>query len=184
MKPLLITAVLGMALLSGCATTLQGHADHDAAQDFSGYRTFAWIADQPMIAPSDEVARISPLNRRRIEEAVESQLGSKGFQKAGDRAGADFVLSYSVGARDRIEPQSFPGPYSGSWRWGYPYFGHYADVQVYREGTLAIDVFDGKTHQPVWHGWASKRVTERDVRHAAEQIPTAVAAILKNFPPR
>jgi len=69
-------------------------------------------------------------------------------------------------------------------RWGSPYFGHDVDVRAYREGTLAIDVFDGKTRQPVWHGWLSKRITEHDVSHAAEQIPPAVAAILGDFPPR
>ena len=184
MKSFLISAAAGMALLTGCATALKAHSDHDASQNFSAYRTFAWMADQPMIAPPDDVARVSPLNRRRIEEAVENALAAKGFQKAPDRAGADFVVSYSVGARDRIDSRSFPAPYADAWRWGYPYFGHDVDVQVYREGTLAIDVFDGKTHQPVWHGWASKRVTEHDVRHAAEQIPPAVVSILGKFPPR
>jgi hypothetical protein len=62
--------------------------------------------------------------------------------------------------------------------------GRDADVSTYREGTLAIDVFDGRTNQPVWHGWASKRITERDIANAAEQIPVAVAAILESFPPR
>jgi hypothetical protein len=54
---------------------------------------------------------------------------------------------------------------------------------MYREGTFAIDVFDGKSHQPVWHGWATKRTSEHDVKNAAEIIPPAVATIMKNFPP-
>lgn len=137
-----------------------------------------------MIAPPGEVARVSPLNRRRIEQAIEKELSSKGFQKVNDRTSADFVVTYSVGARDRLDSQSFPAPYGGSWRWGYPYFGRDVDVQVYREGTLAVDVFDGKTHEPVWHGWATGRVTEKDIRHAAERIPPAVASILENFPPK
>lgn len=184
MKNLLVTAVAGVALLTGCATTLKAHSDHDASQDFSAYRTFAWMADQPMIAPPDDVARVSPLNRRRIEEAIEKELAAKGFRKTADRAGADFVVSYSVGARDRIDAHVFPEPYAVGWRWGRVYYGRDVDVDVYREGTLAIDVFDGKSRQPVWHGWASKRITEHDVRHAAEQIPTAVASILSRFPPR
>lgn len=184
MKSLLIVAATAALLITGCATTLEAHSDRDASQDFSGYRTFAWMADQPMIAPPDEVARVSPLNRRRIEEAIEKELATKGFQRATDRAAANFVVSYTVGARDRIDVHSYPAPFAGAWRWGYPYFGQDVDVQMYREGTLAIDVFDGETHQPVWHGWGSKRITEHDVKHAAEQIPPAVAAILKDFPPR
>lgn len=184
MKSIAIIATACIALLCGCATTLNVHSDHDSAQNFAAYRTFSWISDQPMIAPPDDAARVSPLNRRRIEEAIENALTSKGFQKATDREAADFVVSYSVGARDRIDAHSFPGPYAGIWHWGRPYFGREVDVHVYREGTLAIDVFDGRTHQPVWHGWATKTVTEHDVRHAAEQIPPAVASILENFPPR
>lgn len=184
MKSLLILMAAGATLLTGCATTLQARSDHDASQDFSRYRTYTWMADQPMIVPPDGVAGVSPLNRKRIEEAIENTLAARGFQKAADRATADFVIAYSVGARDRIEARSFPAPYAGIWHWGRRYYGQEVDVDAYREGTLAIDVFDGRTHQPVWHGWATKRITEEDVRHASERIPEAVTAILARFPPR
>jgi hypothetical protein len=180
--PLVVTAIL--LFITGCATTLETHSDHDASQSFSGYSTFAWMADQPMMAPPDQVARVSPLNRKRIEDAIESELAAKGFRKTAEPAAASFVVSYTVGARDRVDVQSFPAPYTGPWRWGWPYHWHDVDVQMYTEGTLAIDVFDGATHQPVWHGRASKRITAHDVKQAAEQIPPAVSAILKDFPPR
>jgi hypothetical protein len=173
-----------LSLLGACATTLQANSDFDSAQDFSRYRSFAWmVADSPIAAPGEQV-RVSPLNRQRIVEAIEAELGAKGFQKAADGSAADFVISYTVGARDRIDAQSYPDLYRGPWRWSRPYIGRNVDVSVYREGTLAIDIFDGASHQPVWHGWASKRITEHDVTHAAEQIPPAVAAILEKFPPR
>ncbi|HEU4624121.1 MAG TPA: DUF4136 domain-containing protein [Steroidobacteraceae bacterium] len=112
-----------------------------------------------------------------------SELGAKGFQKTADREAAAFAVSYTVGVRDRVDVYSYPQPYAGPWRWGYPYFGRDVDVTMYREGTFAIDVFDGKSHQPVWHGWATKRTSEHDVKNAAEIIPPAVATIMKNFPP-
>jgi hypothetical protein len=135
------------ALVSGCASTMQARSDYDSSQDFSGYRLFAWMDADPLIAPVGTTSQISPLNRRRIVEAIEGQLGA-------------------------------------NWHWGRTYFGDEVDVDTYREGTLAIDVFDGKSHQPVWHGWATKRITEADIRGAAEQIPIAVTAILESFPPR
>jgi hypothetical protein len=183
MRSLLIGAAAGAVLTAGCATTLKAQSDHDRTQNFSSYHTYSWMADQPMIAPADEVARVSPLNRRRIEQAIENELASKGFQKSTDRGAADFVVSYTVGARDRVDVFSYPAPYGGPWRWGGPYFGHDVDVTMYREGTLSIDMFDGKSHQPVWHGWATKRISEQDVKHAAEQIPPAVTLIMKDFPP-
>jgi hypothetical protein len=85
---------------------------------------------------------------------------------------------------DRLDIQAYPVAYRGYWHWGHSYFGDAVDVDTYREGTLAIDVFDGKARQPVWHGWATKRITEADIRAAAEEIPLAVTAILEAFPPR
>ncbi|HVZ32554.1 MAG TPA: DUF4136 domain-containing protein, partial [Polyangiaceae bacterium] len=119
-----------------------------------------------------------------IEQAIEKELAGKGFQKTSERDNADFAVSYTVGARDRLDVQSYPVPYRGPWVWGWPYFGHDVDVTTYREGTLSIDVFDAKTHQPVWHGWASKKLDEHDAERAAKLIPHAVASVLKDFPPR
>jgi len=183
MKMSLVAAVSGLLMLAGCATRLETHSDHDRSHSFATYRTFAWMADQTMIAAPEEVARVSPLNRHRIEQAIEKELAGKGFQQVAAGDTADFVVSYTVGARDRLDVQSYPVPYRGPWLWGWSHFGHDVDVTTYREGTLAIDVFDGKTHQPVWHGWASKRLDDHDVKHAAELIPPAVTSILREFPP-
>jgi hypothetical protein len=178
----IVVAAALVSMFAACATTFETHADHDRKQNFGTYRTFAWISDQPMMTAPGE-ARASPLNQRRIEEAIEKEFTAKGFRKVAERDTADFVVSYTVGARDRLDVQSYPTPYRGPWLWGWPYFGHDVDVTSYREGTLAIDVFDGKTHQPVWHGWASRRISDADVKNAAELIPPAVASILKKFPP-
>jgi hypothetical protein len=57
------------------------------------------------------------------------------------------------------------------------------DVRQYREGTLSIDVFDAKTHRPVWHGWAKKELTRADIENSEGPIRKAVTAILAKFPP-
>jgi hypothetical protein len=182
MKAALI--LLSSLLLAACASTMQARSDFDPAQDFSAYRSFAWMQDAPLVVPPGTTSTVSPLNRRRIISAIEAELGTKGFQQVADGASADFVLAFTAGARDRLDVQAYPSPYRGVWPWGRPYFGSDVDVDSYQEGTLAIDVFDGTTHQPVWHGRASKRITQNDVEGAAELIPRAVAAILADFPPR
>jgi hypothetical protein len=179
-----VLPLLLVTWLTACATPMQARSDYDSRNDFSRYQSFAWIAEDPLITPRGAAEQVSPLNRRRIVEAIESQLAGKGFRKAADAASADFVLSFTVGARDRIDVQSYPVRYHGYWGWGGTYLGYDADVSTYREGTLAIDIFDAHSNQPVWHGWATKRITERDVENAGQQIPIAVAAILANFPPR
>jgi hypothetical protein len=179
-----LLSIMLAAMLAACATPMKAKSDFDTRNDFSRYQSYAWIADDPLIAPPDADVRVSPLNRRRIVEAIETQLAEKGFRKAPDADSADFVVSYTVGARDRINVQSYPVRFRSAWGWGWTYIGTDADVSTYREGTLSIDVFDGRSNQPVWHGWATKRITERDVANAAEQIPIAVAAILRKFPPQ
>jgi hypothetical protein len=169
--------------LTACATTIETHVDHDERQAFGAYHTYAWIRDDPLIQAQRSDYVVSPLNRRRVIEAVESELAAKGFSKTTDRGSADFVVAYTIGARDMLEAYSYPEPYNGGWGWGRRYFGAGVDVHTYVQGTLAIDIFDRKSHQPVWHGWAQKRVTESDRKDAAGRIRTAVNKILQSFPP-
>lgn len=178
-----LLAVAFLSLLAACATTLRARSDYDRSQDFTRYHTFAWMAADPMVTPAGQINHVSALNRRRIVEAIQAELRKKGFEKVQDAGAADFVVSYTVGSRDRIDARSYPTAFGGPWHWGWHYYGSEVNVATYREGTLAIDVFDGTTRQPVWHGWASKRITEEDVEHAAERIQEGVAAILKGFPP-
>jgi hypothetical protein len=61
--------------------------------------------------------------------------------------------------------------------------GNDIDVRQYREGTLAIDVFDVHTRRPVWHGWAQKELTRKDVEQSSASIHDAVESVLVKFPP-
>jgi hypothetical protein len=174
-----------LVLAGGCATPLQPMSDYDRSQDFSKYRTFAWVSDDALIRPQQGGDEVSALNRRRIADAIEAELTSKGFQKVGAGAEPSFTVAYTVGSRERLDVYSYPEAYRRHpWSWGYPsYFGDRVDVDSYTEGTLAIDIFDGASKRPVWHGRASRRITQKDVEHAAELIPPAVKSILENFPP-
>lgn len=173
-----LVAALGLA---GCVS-MQAGSDYYPSADFTHFRTFAWIADSPLITPTSSRVEVSPLNLRRIEEAIETDLETKGYTEVASRDTADFAVSFTVGARDMINVDSYPPYYRGTWRWRAPYFGRNVDVYMYTEGTLAVDVFDNETRQPVWHGWAKKRITGADVRDPAATIQAAVRAILEDFP--
>jgi hypothetical protein len=169
--------------LGACATTLRVDSDFDQAANFAGYRSFAWIREDPLIQSSASPSAISPLNSRRIQDAIAAELQAKGYTLNPDRAAADFVVAFTVGARDRLDATSYPAPFYWGGYWGHAYFGSSVEVRTYREGQLSIDIFDGKTHQPVWHGGATKRITESDRKNAKAQIDAAVKAILARFPP-
>jgi hypothetical protein len=173
---------LGCLILASCATMRAG-SDFYPEADLSNYRTFAWMDDSPLIRHGSSRVEISPLSIRRIREAIERELLAKRFERLDRPEGADFVISFTVGARDMIDVNDYPPFYRGPWRWGAPYYGSSADVTMYTEGTLAVDIFDNATREPVWHGWARKRITGGDIDDPEPAINAAVRAILAEFPP-
>ena len=182
---------VSLLLLGGCASTFEASHDHDANHDFSNYQTFAWISKNPMkVGPS--VQSPNPLLQPRIMSAVEAELEGKGFRKVDAPKNADFVVSFTVGSREKIRVDSYPtmsvgvaGGYPAHWGWGAAYHCCATDTQVrqYTKGILAIDVFDVEDRRPVWHGVAQKTITESDRENAQETINAAVDAILIGFPP-
>jgi hypothetical protein len=140
------------------------------------------MSDDPMLRPRDGGSQVSALNIRRIQEAVETELSAKGYAQVDSPTNADFVVAFTVGARDRIDVESYPAPYRGPWWWGW--YGREVDMRTYREGMLSIDIFDGASRQPVWHGRARKEITGGDVADPAPLIKRAVTAILREFPSR
>ena len=124
--------------------------------------------------------------------AVESALAAKGYRQVQDPKSADFVLSFTVGSREKIKVDSYPSmamgystAYPGHWGWGASYHCCASDTQVrqYTTGILAIDIFDVQERRPVWHGAASKTINEKDIKNMESTVKVAVDAVLKGFPP-
>lgn len=171
------------ASLGASCTTTRVHSDFDPAVDFGRYTTFSWISDRPLIRPRGQDGMyVSPLDMQRIRSAIQSELTARGYRFLDDNRNVDFVVSFTVGARDKIDVDAYPAPYRGPWRW--PYYGDAVRVHTYTEGLLAIDIFDGEMRRPVWHGLARKRISGSDSVMAGRLIQEEVAAILHEFPPR
>lgn len=169
------------ALLASCAS-MQVGSDYDRGASFVGYKTFAWM-------PRTNYGTLNPLVVQRARDSIRSVLGNRGFKFVDEPADADFVVDFTIGAHQRTDIRSYPVPYADpvlwtrhGW-WGYRYWGDQVDVRQYREGVLSIDVFDGKTRRPVWHGWAKKELSSEDIAHSEGSIHTAVVAVLEKFPP-
>jgi len=173
-----------LGLLAACATTLPVRTDFDKQADFSGYRTYTWVSDNPMIIAKGDNPEISPLTRNRIITAIEDELQRKGYTKAVNRDDADFAVAFTVGTRDRIDINAYPLSYRGSWYWRHTFWDYEIRSQTYQEGMLAIDIFDQQTRKPVWHGFTHKRITGSDRDNPVPIIQKAVAAILAKFPPK
>ena len=162
--------------------------DYDSSIAFSEYRQYAFISDSPLILGAGAEGA-SPLLEGRLINATDQVLQAKGFNKVDDPESADFVIAFTVGARDKIQATSYPEPYRpyyyGPRGWGAPYYGggSNVDVREYTEGRLAIDIYDVDGHKPAWHGTATKRITDSVRRNPDESVTEAVTAILSSFPP-
>lgn len=169
----------------GCASISTG-AHYDETANFSTYKSFTWISEQPMIsAQPDSGQVISPLTQAKIQQAIQSGFEQKGYTFVSNRDQADIVIAYTVGTRQEIRIDSYPAPYYGPWGWhvrGSHYYVREYDAHSYTMGTLGVDVFDAATKQPVWHGWAEKSVTSGDRKDPTQVINAAVEKMLESFP--
>lgn len=183
-RPRLLGCVAAALALAACATLRVG-SDHDPKANFAAYHTFAWMPPHAKFGEARD-----PLVVQRAHDAIEQTLTAKGYRLVSEPAEADFVVDFTIGARERTDIYSYPALYRGPWLWtgpywwGAPYWGNSIDVRQYRQGTISVDVFDGRTHRPVWHGWGRKELTRADIEHSASSIRKAVEAILGTFPPK
>jgi hypothetical protein len=113
------------------------------------------------------------LNETRLREAIETHLQAVGVQPA--TADADCLVGYGIGASSVVEGvyPAWGGPWYGGW-YGGPY--------VYHEGIVAVDVYDAKSRQPLWHASADQSLHGATGEEAEKRIDRAVAAIFRKYP--
>src|SRR5258708_15775989 len=132
-------------------------------------------------------AYANPLDAERLRVSSQSNMAARGIELV-DRASADCVVGYAMGSR-----QVFDGYYGGYYGagWGGRGFRHgfgwgagwgYDGPWVENETRIAVDLFDARTHKPIWHASASQNVYELSGPEAVQKIDLATAAIFQKFP--
>jgi hypothetical protein len=171
--------VIGMFVvgLLGCAS-VSVKTDYDQSVDFSGFKTYNWDSDHAI--RGDTLAR-EPILRKRIKNAVDQVLQSKGFRLEPSGA-VDFTVVIHAGVEERMRVN-----YWGTSGWYDPWWGPYGghvDVSYYTQGTLVIDVVDADTRELAWRGLGEGLVREYSDNEKREaDIRNTVTEILKSFPP-
>ena len=108
-------------------------------------------------------------------------LTAKGYRYVDDPEKADFVVGFGLGATDKLRIDTYPAAYRGPWHW--PGGSHEVTVRQHIEGRLVVDIFDVRTHQPAWHGWATRTISASAKKDPQAAIRSALTAIFANFPP-
>lgn len=174
----------GLALvlwLAGCATPVE--VDYDTGRDFSQLRRYAWLEPTADEQRRDPVLYNS-LTEKRIHQAVDRLLSSRGFQRS-DRSAADFLVTYHLKVEQRIESDRV-GVGVG---YGWPHWGMMGttgtDIYQYDEETVTVDVLDARSRELLWRGSLSEAV-ERQLspKEREGRILRQMHEILAGFPPR
>ncbi len=188
-QQILYGVAAGGCLAVGACTTLPVTTDVNPNFSVANCHTYAFAKEH--VANVDQPAAWgNPLNAERLRVSIEGHMLAKGIQRASDPAAADCIVGYAMGTR-----QVFQNYYAGwGYGWGYgrgpgwgPDWGGwggwgYDGPWVSDETRIALDVFDAKSHQPMWHGAVSQNVSGLTGPNAQAKIDAATAAIFSKFP--
>ena len=114
-----------------------------------------------------------------------SALTAKGWSEAPEGQAQTAVVVHAA-TKTKHTYQTLYDGWGGGWgRWrgfGGGFGGSTTFVQDYRVGTLVVDIFDAKTKQAIWHGFASDALSDNATKNA-QATQEALDKMFSNFPP-
>ena len=183
MKAIRFIPVLLFFILSSCGSSITVYSDFDKSVDFSQYKTYAFNKN------AIDKVQISSLDKKRILNAIETELGKKGMTRSET---PDLLVGIYTKEKEQGDVSTIYGGWGYGWGFGwgypyrggggYPYWGGYPYVSTSTEGTLFIDFVDTKRKELVWQGEGVGYLShDRSQKEAV--INEFVAKILMQYPP-
>ena len=189
-----LAPVLLLLLMAGCST-IQTSTDYDpaAVAKLDAYRTYAWLPPREGADP-----RVyNPIVGKRIMDAADRELASRGYRKVERNQNPDFELGWHGAIDQKLDVSTMNYTYGYAWDpWFSPYgYGPgmavggagmpYPTVREYEQGTLVLDVVDTASNKLVWRGTAQAELSEDAASHEKdERANKAVNKLLEKFPPQ
>jgi hypothetical protein len=170
-------------LLGGCST-LQVTSDVNPKQSVTACHTYAWAAESTPPGPGR--AEANPVNAERLRSAIDASLRMKGLQP-GEPAAADCLVGYAVGAHQYLDIAPYAPGWGWGMGWGWGWRRGFASLEweqpyVYHEGFITVDLYNAKTHTPIWHASVNQDIARLTGSKADEKINAAVAALFAKYP--
>jgi predicted DNA-binding transcriptional regulator len=156
------SAFLLLCAAGAMAQTVQTDYDHNF--NLARFKTFAFYQQERR--PGDPLAA-SPINDRRIHDALATQLTANGLS-AGDQP--DFLIAYFVSTKQGLDIQD--NRFELLQRRGS------VNVSQVTEGTLIVIFADAGTRQEVWRGYASGTINPKDLD---KDVNKAVTKLIEKF---
>ena len=169
-----LIGLLFLLSIAGVAVAAKIMSDFDPSANFSQYKTFMWIRKPHMQ---------DPLMDDRIVNAINAELAGKGWTLVDD--GADVGVAAHVATKKSHTLETF---YNGFGGWGWHYWGGgmgiaTTHVDSYTVGTLVVDLFDSRTKQLIWRGWANDALPDNPQKES-KKLNKDIEKLFKNFPPK
>lgn len=164
-------AVSLVTAAAGFAQNVQTDFDHQA--NFAQYKTYSWQEIRPSASLWDS----------RIKNAVNAQLDAKGLTQVAED-GDIAIVAIKTSKTQRTLQTFYDDDFGGGWGWrGFGGFGESTtSEQDYKEGTLVVDMYDGKTKQLIWRGSTESVLSDKAEKNE-KTLDKGVDKMFKNFPP-
>ncbi|MGA9852515.1 MAG: DUF4136 domain-containing protein [Gammaproteobacteria bacterium] len=176
----LLLAALAM-LLAACAPRV--YVDHDDTARFSNLRTFAWIS--PPMGPVNNPILDSQILEERVQRAVVANLASRGYVQTTPDQSPDFIVTYHTVSKQKLESSgtSFSVGVGGFYPYGFGsvFMPVGNTVQSREQGTLMLDIINGRSKRLVWRGWTKDWISQDN--YSDKAVSEDVQKILAKFPP-
>jgi hypothetical protein len=168
-----------LMVLLGSAFGQHIQTDSDHQTNFSPYKTYSW----------QEIKPANSLWDSRIKNAVDDQLSAKGWTQVD--SGGDVAIVAIKMTKTQRTLQTYYDNFGSGGGWGWRGFGGYGDSfgdsttteQDFKDGTLVVDLYDGKTKQLIWRGSAEDMLSDKAEKNE-KNLGKGVAKMFKGFPPR
>jgi hypothetical protein len=150
-----------------CAIAAQAQSvqtDYDRSFNLAKLKTYGFYQQER--EPGDPLAA-SPLNDRRIHNALDSHLKANGFAASGQ---PDFLIGYFVTTRKGLNIQDN--------RFGILQRMGSINVSQVTEGTIVVVFVDSTTRQEVWRGLVSGEINAKDLD---KDVNKGIAKLVEKF---
>ncbi|MFD2999171.1 DUF4136 domain-containing protein [Pontibacter toksunensis] len=151
------------------------------------YKTYAWFQPQP-VAESDYEKGYSANLNKSIKQAVEEELKEKGYRKVESQP--DVLVAYDVSVpvpEEKDQPENFSTGFGYSYGYmsGYRYnYGNadmpgYRSVDLFKQGTLIIDLVSPQSKMLLWRGWSEGGIS--NFKAGYKQVKNQVEEVLEKL---
>lgn len=168
MKSILQGIPDGLVVLLCAASLLAQPVQTDYDHNFNLGKLKTYAFSQHARRVGDPLAA-SPINDRRIHDALEAELEANGFLSSEH---PDFFIAYSVTTQKGLSIQDN--------RFGV-LRGGFVNVNQVTEGTIIVTFVDSGTNQEVWRGYASGEINPKNFDKVVNKaISKLIRAFKKN----